>query len=92
MSTGKKSTATISIYGSMSGINTVSTIYSDCRVFLFVMTFLIGTCVSTLETHCYDEYYPQQEVVDYFDKAVEVFERVPSYKVCDLLHLYWNKH
>lgn len=41
----------------------------------------IGTCISTLETRCYDEYYPQQEVVDYFDKAVEVFERLPSYKV-----------
>lgn len=39
-----------------------------------------GTCISTLETRCYDEYYPQQEVVDYFDKTVEVFETLPSYK------------
>ena len=41
-----------------------------------------GTCVSTLETHCYESYLPQQEVVDYFDKTVEVFQQVPSYEVC----------
>ncbi|OJJ85588.1 T2 family ribonuclease [Aspergillus glaucus CBS 516.65] len=39
-----------------------------------------GTCISTLETRCYDEYYPQQDVVDYFDKAVEIFGELPSYK------------
>ncbi|CBF76577.1 hypothetical protein AN4874.2 [Aspergillus nidulans FGSC A4] len=38
-----------------------------------------GTCVSTLETHCYSEYYPQQEVVDYFDKTVELFHDLPTY-------------
>ena len=40
-----------------------------------------GTCVSTLETHCYDDYLPQQEVVDYFDKTVEVFRELPSHEV-----------
>ncbi|CAG7918529.1 unnamed protein product [Penicillium olsonii] len=39
-----------------------------------------GTCVSTLETHCYDDYLPQQEVVDYFDKTVEVFRELPSHE------------
>ncbi|KAL4884833.1 ribonuclease T2-like protein [Aspergillus karnatakaensis] len=39
-----------------------------------------GTCVSTLETHCYSDYYPQQEVVDYFDKTVELFHDLPTYK------------
>ncbi|KAJ5174407.1 Ribonuclease [Penicillium canariense] len=39
-----------------------------------------GTCVSTLETHCYEDYIPQQEVVDYFSKSVEVFKQVPSYE------------
>ncbi|PKY08401.1 ribonuclease T2-like protein [Aspergillus campestris IBT 28561] len=39
-----------------------------------------GTCVSTLETHCYSDYFPQQEVVDYFDKTVELFHGLPSYK------------
>lgn len=41
-----------------------------------------GTCVSTLETRCYEDYIPQQEVVDYFDKSVEIFKQVPSYEVC----------
>lgn len=40
-----------------------------------------GTCVSTLETRCYADYIPQQEVVDYFDKAVETFQNLPSYEV-----------
>lgn len=40
-----------------------------------------GTCVSTLETHCYQDYLPQQEVVDYFDRTVDVFKQVPSYQV-----------
>ncbi|KAL3475051.1 ribonuclease T2-like protein [Aspergillus californicus] len=39
-----------------------------------------GTCVSTLETHCYPDYYPQQEVVDYFDKTVELFHDLPTYE------------
>lgn len=40
-----------------------------------------GTCISSLETRCYDGCLPQQEVVDYFDKTVEVFQTRPSYKV-----------
>lgn len=40
-----------------------------------------GTCVSTLETRCYEHYLPQQEVVDYFDRAVYLFKQLPSYKV-----------
>lgn len=39
-----------------------------------------GTCISTLETKCYMDYYPQQEVVDYFDKTVEIFQKLPSYQ------------
>lgn len=42
---------------------------------------LSGTCVSTLETRCYQDYIPQQEVVDYFDRTVEIFKEVPSYEV-----------
>lgn len=40
-----------------------------------------GTCISTLETKCYAAYVPQEEVVDYFDKAVDLFKNLPSYKV-----------
>ncbi|KAF9891110.1 hypothetical protein FE257_005046 [Aspergillus nanangensis] len=42
-----------------------------------------GTCISTLETHCYDEYYPQQEVVDYFGKTMELFHKLPTHKTLE---------
>lgn len=41
-----------------------------------------GTCISTLNPNCYTDYYPQEEVVDYFNKTVEIFQRLPSYEVC----------
>ena len=41
-----------------------------------------GTCVSTLERKCYSEGYVEtEEVVDYFAKAVEIFQRLPTYYV-----------
>ncbi|KAL1987870.1 hypothetical protein VTN96DRAFT_1854 [Rasamsonia emersonii] len=40
-----------------------------------------GTCISTLETRCYTDYIPQQEVVDYFNKTVELFQFLPSYEI-----------
>lgn len=39
-----------------------------------------GTCVSTLEPHCYKDYIPQQDVVDYFDRAVDIFKEVPTFE------------
>ncbi|RAO64456.1 uncharacterized protein BHQ10_000468 [Talaromyces amestolkiae] len=39
-----------------------------------------GTCISTLETKCYSDYVPQEEVVDYFDKAVNLFKALPSHE------------
>ncbi|CRL19300.1 Ribonuclease T2 [Penicillium camemberti] len=39
-----------------------------------------GTCVSTLEPDCYADYLPQQEVVDYFDKTVEVYKELPTHE------------
>ena len=44
-----------------------------------------GTCISTLEPNCYTNYEPQEEVVDYFNKTVELFKTLPSYQVL-LLH------
>ena len=38
-----------------------------------------GTCVSTLEPGCYNGYTPQQELVDYFQKTVDLFKTLPSY-------------
>lgn len=39
-----------------------------------------GTCVSTLDPKCYIDYTPQEEVVDYFRKTVELFKSLDSYK------------
>jgi ribonuclease T2 len=44
-----------------------------------------GTCISTLEPKCYMEHRPTEEVVDYFDRAVELFKELPSYEVRLLL-------
>lgn len=40
-----------------------------------------GTCISTLDTTCYDDYKPQTEVVDFFEKTVELNKGLDSYKV-----------
>ncbi|OAX83164.1 hypothetical protein ACJ72_02488 [Emergomyces africanus] len=40
-----------------------------------------GTCVSTLEPHCYPDYVPLQEVVTYFQKTVDLFLGLPSYDI-----------
>lgn len=41
-----------------------------------------GTCVSTLEPECYgDDYKETEEVVDYFSKAVEIFQTLDTYRV-----------
>ncbi|KAH8891975.1 ribonuclease t2 [Thozetella sp. PMI_491] len=39
-----------------------------------------GTCISTLNPSCYDNYRPTQEVKDYFYRAVKLFQGLPSYK------------
>jgi len=38
-----------------------------------------GTCISTLEPSCYPNYKPTQEAVDYFNRAVSLFQTLPSY-------------
>lgn len=45
-----------------------------------------GTCISTLDTECYEDYKPQAEVGDFFDKTVALFKEVNTYKV-HLLHV-----
>ncbi|KAK1917208.1 hypothetical protein P3342_012053 [Pyrenophora teres f. teres] len=39
-----------------------------------------GTCVSTLAPDCYDEHKPTEEVVDFFQKTVDLFKTLPSYE------------
>ena len=39
-----------------------------------------GTCISTFDPNCYTDYVPQEEVVDFFQKTVDVFKTLPSYE------------
>ena len=40
-----------------------------------------GTCISTLEPRCYTGYTPQKDVVDYFQKTIDLFKTLDSYAV-----------
>lgn len=40
-----------------------------------------GTCISTLSPNCYTNYAPQEEVVAYFQKTVDLFKTLDSYSV-----------
>lgn len=42
-----------------------------------------GTCISTLDTACYEGYVPQQEVVDFFNVTVNLFDRLPTYEILE---------
>ncbi|KAI8939321.1 hypothetical protein NX059_003111 [Plenodomus lindquistii] len=39
-----------------------------------------GTCISTLNPECYADHIATEEVVDYFQKAVDLFKTLPSYE------------
>jgi len=39
-----------------------------------------GTCVSTIEPKCYDEYKDTQEVVDYFQTTVDLYKTLPTFE------------
>jgi ribonuclease T2 len=38
-----------------------------------------GTCISTLEPECYDDHKATEEVVDFFQKTVNLYKTLPSY-------------
>ena len=38
-----------------------------------------GTCTSTFDTKCYVDYTPGEEVVDYFQKTVDLFKTLDTY-------------
>lgn len=40
-----------------------------------------GTCISTLKPSCYTSYTPQEEVPDFFQKTVDLFQTLDSYTV-----------
>ncbi|KAI9368748.1 ribonuclease T2-like protein [Aspergillus egyptiacus] len=39
-----------------------------------------GTCINTIEPSCYANYTPQQEVVDYLQKTVDLFKTLDTYQ------------
>jgi ribonuclease T2 len=39
-----------------------------------------GTCISTLEPECYSDHTATEEVVDFFQKTVDLFKTLPSYE------------
>ncbi|MCJ1372975.1 ribonuclease T2-like [Loxospora ochrophaea] len=39
-----------------------------------------GTCISTFDTDCYTDYTPQEEVVDFFQDVVNLFQTLDSYQ------------
>ncbi|KAJ5131396.1 uncharacterized protein N7515_007435 [Penicillium bovifimosum] len=39
-----------------------------------------GTCINTLEPSCYSDYSAQEEVGDYFEKVVDLFKGLDTYK------------
>lgn len=43
-----------------------------------------GTCVNTIDPSCYTNYQPQEEVGDYFQKAVDLFQSRNTYAVSDV--------
>ena len=38
-----------------------------------------GTCISTFSTACYTDYVPTQEVVDFFQKTLQLFSALDTY-------------
>lgn len=40
-----------------------------------------GTCIGTLEPSCYTDYVATQEVADFFQKTVDLFQTLDSYTV-----------
>lgn len=40
-----------------------------------------GTCINTLNPPCYTNYTPQEEAVDYFQKTVDLFKSLNTYKI-----------
>lgn len=38
-----------------------------------------GTCISTLKKECWTNYYPNANIVSYFERSVEFFKALPAY-------------
>ncbi|KAI9875205.1 MAG: ribonuclease T2-like [Pleopsidium flavum] len=47
-----------------------------------------GTCISTLDPNCYTGYTEQEEVVDFFQKTVDLFKGLDSYQFLAVAGIY----
>ena len=41
-----------------------------------------GTCINTIDPDCYENYQPQVEVGEFFEKVVDLFKGLDTYQVC----------
>ncbi|UKZ73556.1 hypothetical protein TrVFT333_001203 [Trichoderma virens FT-333] len=39
-----------------------------------------GTCITTLDPGCYDDYVPTEEAADFFSRTVSLFKTLPTYQ------------
>ncbi|KAF1843849.1 ribonuclease T2 [Cucurbitaria berberidis CBS 394.84] len=76
--------AIISSFGATELLNYMSTYWKDYKgddeSFWYHEWAKHGTCISTLEPECYTDHKATEEVVDYFQKAVDLFKQLPSYE------------
>ncbi|KAH3665556.1 hypothetical protein OGAPHI_003743 [Ogataea philodendri] len=77
-------TDVLTSFGETDLLNTMKTYWKDYQGDdnnLWVHEFnKHGTCLSTIKPSCYQDFKSNQEVVDYYKKAVQLFENLPSYK------------
>ena len=46
-----------------------------------------GTCISTFDPSCYNDYTPQEEVPDFFQATVDLFQTLDSYTVTHPMYI-----
>lgn len=51
-----------------------------------------GTCINTLNPPCYTNYTPQEEAVDYFQKTVDLFKSLDTYKASFASVVLFSSH
>lgn len=76
---GRTTKATISRFGNMNGNS--PHLSHPHRVANMEYRTKHGTCISTLNPDCYADHTPTEEVVDFFQKTVDLFKTLPSYQV-----------
>jgi len=77
-------TAILNSFGATDLLSYMSTYWKDYKgddeSFWYHEWAKHGTCISTLEPECYDDHKATEEVVDFFQKTVDLFKTLPSYE------------